>query len=320
MKELNEFKTSLKIRGKTVATLNNVDQFLGEFITILNIQSIDEVRSLKREDIEKYLGVLDEKNKDNTKRTKLNYIKMFMKYLYNREILNDTRFIDGIEFSVEKKDFQGISYNDGLRMLKAMKRNPDLQMQFKTLLFSGIRVSELVSLEVENVLDDALRVYGKGKKKRIVKVPVELISELRSYINKTRNRLDTISEDEFNQKRESYHYRFYKDYNSYKESIEQCKSKNLVFVTVGGDIIKTSNLNAKLKRVANRLGIDESLVSCHKSRHAYATGLLEKNVPINIISKQLGHEQIATTQIYAATLDKSVESAMANINMMEECK
>ncbi len=57
-------------------------------------------------------------------------------------------------------------------------------------------------------------------------------------------------------------------------------------------------MNEYLKVIASKTNIDK-LVTCHVARHSFATNSLELNVPIETVSKVLGHTSIKTTQIYA---------------------
>lgn len=74
---------------------------------------------------------------------------------------------------------------------------------------------------------------------------------------------------------------------------------------MGGSIV-----NAYLKEVATLCGIEKNLTT-HLARHTFATTVtLNNDVPIESVSKMLGHKNIKTTQIYAKVLDKKVGSDM----------
>lgn len=66
--------------------------------------------------------------------------------------------------------------------------------------------------------------------------------------------------------------------------------------------------NSRLKAVADCSGIEKKVTS-HMARHSYAVHALNSGVPIEVVSKTMGHTNISTTQIYAKVLDKTVENA-----------
>ena len=80
----------------------------------------------------------------------------------------------------------------------------------------------------------------------------------------------------------------------------------------------TSNqkMNAYLKEIADLCGIDKHL-STHLARHTFATTVtLNNNVPIETVSKMLGHTSLKTTKIYARLLDKKIGEDMSNIDLI----
>jgi len=86
-------------------------------------------------------------------------------------------------------------------------------------------------------------------------------------------------------------------------------------------IISNQKMNAYLKEIADVCGIKKRL-TCHLARHTFATMTLSKGVPIETVSKMLGHTNIKTTQIYARITNKKIESDMmvlaAKLNKFNE--
>ena len=77
-------------------------------------------------------------------------------------------------------------------------------------------------------------------------------------------------------------------------------------------IISNQNMNEYLKEIAAICDIDKNL-TCHIARHTFATMALSKGVPIESVSKMLGHTNIRTTQIYAKVTDKKIEHDMEGL-------
>lgn len=92
------------------------------------------------------------------------------------------------------------------------------------------------------------------------------------------------------------------------------KYKNNVRASVSNTVfpvISNQKVNAYLKEIANLCGIKKN-ITFHLARHTFATTVtLSNGVPIETVSKMLGHTKIATTQIYAKVLEKKISEDMA---------
>ncbi len=78
-------------------------------------------------------------------------------------------------------------------------------------------------------------------------------------------------------------------------------------------ILSNQKMNAYLKEIADLCGIEKRL-SYHLARHTFATMALSKGVPVESVSKMLGHTNIKTTQIYARVINKKIESDMLQLS------
>jgi len=139
---------------------------------------------------------------------------------------------------------------------------------FETMYASGLRVSELLSLERSKVnLDKAIvTVFGKGAKERKVPLGEFAIEYIKKYIEEVRRK---------NPGRDSK----YLFLNRYGKPI----SRQFFFM--------------QIRKYAELAGI-ETPISPHTLRHCFATHMLENNAQLRTVQELLGHENIATTQIY----------------------
>ena len=140
----------------------------------------------------------------------------------------------------------------------------------ETLFSCGLRVSELVNLKLSNLFLDEqfIKVEGNCSKQRLVPIFEKAIHELRLYF-KSRNTLSIPLE--------------YQDYVFVSYRRKKPLTRVMVFLMI--------------KELVAKAGIQKT-VSPHTFRHSFATSLLEGGANLRAIQAMLGHESIATTQIY----------------------
>ena len=152
-------------------------------------------------------------------------------------------------------------------------------------LFScGLRVSELVSLTLSNLyLDEQyVRVTGKGSKERLVPISDKAIKELEYwFVDRNHMKIKPGSED-------------------------------YVFLNRRGGQLTRTMILIMIKRQALEAGIQRT-ISPHTLRHSFATALLKGGADLRVIQALLGHENIATTEIYTHLDDTTIrEEVMAH--------
>ena len=134
---------------------------------------------------------------------------------------------------------------------------------------SGLRVSELVNLQLSNIYlqEGYMRITGKGSKQRLVPIsPVAI--EWFAYWLQDRNSLDIKPE-----------------------------ATDIAFVNRYGRQLTRAMIFTIIKRLAEAAGIQKN-ISPHTLRHSFATHLLQNGADLRIIQQLLGHESISTTEIY----------------------
>jgi len=147
-----------------------------------------------------------------------------------------------------------------------------------TLYATGLRVSELVSLRLQDVQWElqAIRTIGKGNKERIIPVAAPALAALRWYVQEIRPRLATRAEED------------------------------AVFLTRRGRRMTRVWFWKLLKGCCLTAGIRRN-VSPHTLRHSFATHLLEGGADLRAIQEMLGHADLSTTQIYTHVSDAQRE-------------
>jgi integrase/recombinase XerD len=139
----------------------------------------------------------------------------------------------------------------------------------ETLYGAGLRISELVALDVDDVdLDEgSVRAVGKGSRERIVPLGRYAVRALEAYL--TRSRPDLAGP----------------------------RSRGALFLNRRGGRLTRQGCTNIIKAMARRAGIHKR-VTPHMLRHSFATHLLEGGADVRVVQELLGHASLATTQIY----------------------
>jgi integrase/recombinase XerD len=151
-------------------------------------------------------------------------------------------------------------------------------VMFELLYSSGLRVSELVSLKLEDVHLEAgfLRVLGKGAKERVVPMNMRAVDKLKHYILEVRPK------------------------------ILKKKNSSYLFVTSRGRPLTRQRFWQIMRSLGKQIGIE---ISPHMIRHSFATHLLEGGADLRSVQKMLGHSDISTTQIYTKVTTERLRKA-----------
>lgn len=158
----------------------------------------------------------------------------------------------------------------------------------ETLYSTGIRVSELVGLNVEDMDEtgEALHVRGKGKKERIVPLGMHALGSVKRYVDMVRADARCAT--------------WWKDDGS-------GKSRPL-FVNKHGKRLSSRSVRRKLDKYLISAGLDPD-ISPHTLRHSFATHLLENGADLRSVQELLGHQSLSTTQIYTHLTTQRIQNA-----------
>ena len=147
----------------------------------------------------------------------------------------------------------------------------------------GLRISELVSLNITDIYEDHLRVLGKGNKERVI-----------YFAEGCRESID--------------------DYLAVRDGEKVAESdKNALFISRDHRRISVRAVQKMVDKTLKLAGLDSARYSPHKLRHTAATLMLKNGVDTRALQEVLGHSNLNTTQIYTH-LDNAAlhEAAMAN--------
>ncbi len=248
----------------------------------INDVDIDFIKSISMSDVYEYMSFLSNDRVKNARSRysengigsaararKVSSIRSFYKYLTNKVQLLDENPMADLEYPRLRKSLpKYLSLDDSVKLLTNVEGQYK-QRDFAILMIflsCGLRISELVSLNITDFRGDHLRVIGKGNKERIV------------YLND--NCQDAIN-----------------DYLDIRPSGPECDPKAL-FLSKNHSRITKSGVHYLVKKHLGEAGLDSTQYSTHKLRHTAATLMLDSGVDVRTLQEVLGHENLNTTEIY----------------------
>jgi integrase/recombinase XerC len=267
------------------ADLIQFGQFLGGDIgpasnvagrTIMSPDDVD-AKKLKCEPltIREFLNYLYGQNytKSTTAR-KLATLRSFYKFLIRRGLVSVNPLSTIRTPKQEKRLPKCLDLEQVQKLLEAPGDGDILAARDKAMLevlySSGIRVSELVELEIADMdlQEGILRVRGKGRKDRLTPIGSQAIKAVQRYFE-----LRAI------------------------DSKSQGPQANRVFLNKHGETLSTRSVRRKLDKYLVQAGLDPG-ISPHTLRHSFATHLLNNGADLRSVQELLGHQSLSTTQIY----------------------
>lgn len=282
---ISEYVSYLEIeRGLSKNTLSAYQTDLIAFFNSLEQDESDvKIEKLVRRDFSSYVKKLarEEKNPSTITR-KIASLKGFFKYLcFKREIKNNPTV--ALNSPKNPKKLPKVLTINEIKKILLNELSP-LEFSIIELLYSsGIRVSELVNLKINDVdlKQRMLKVFGKGSKERIVPMNEKCVESLKKYYKK----------------REIIALKFNSSNNLFLDD----KGKNITRQKVYQIIKKQGEL------------IDKQ-ISPHTIRHSFATHLLENGADLRVVQELLGHASIVTTQLYTHISKKTLRDIYFKIN------
>lgn len=242
------------------------------------------VRELTDMDIRGWLVHLHKKNRKSTIARKLSSVRSFFKFLTQQEVLAQNPAVTVLTPKREQPAPAYLTIDDMLRILGNVTTDDLLGVRnlamFELLYSSGLRVSELTSLDLIDIDFDkhTVRVMGKGRKERIVPVGRQALSCIKRYrellVEKSKTYLDR---------------------------------QGPLFFNYRGGRLTSRSVDRLLKQVAVKAGLNVP-ISPHALRHTFATHLLDAGADLRVVQELLGHKSLSTTQRYThVTIDRLME-------------
>ncbi len=247
------------------------------FMKDLPLEKIDYL------EIRRYLAHLNDKgfSKSSVSR-KLACLRSFFKFLVRENQLKEN---PASSISTPKKDKKlplFLEEKEIINLLEAPAANTRIEKRDKAILellySSGIRVSELMGLNIEDVdfFGEVLRVRGKGKKERLVPAGGKALNAIRDYL--------VLRED------------------------GNSDTRSPLFLNKGKTRLTDRSIRRIVLKYSKRIALNKN-ISPHVLRHTFATHLLDRGADLRSVQELLGHENLSTTQIYTHVTTKRLKEA-----------
>ncbi len=274
---LEKFLSYLEIeKNYSKHTLVNYQVDLKEFFAFIGETPIEKVDYLI---LRRYLAKIREKDhKPRTIARKLSSMRSLMKFLTREGYIKNNPSSLLTTPKLDKKLPEFLTEDEAVKLLEA----PDLKSEFglrdrailETLYSTGVRVSELVGLDVERVdfIANVAKVFGKGKKERLVPIGDKALFAIRQYLEKRKH-----------------------------------QAAKPLFLNKNGTRISTRSICNITEKYIRKTGTRES-ISPHALRHSFATHLLNRGADLRCVQELLGHVNLSTTQIYTHMTTEKLRS------------
>lgn len=265
-RHIDKFIAYLEIeKNASVHTILNYKLDLTEFSNFLKDTAVDKVDYLS---LRKYLAHLKEKNlKSRTLARKVSCLRTFFKFLSREGYIKTNPATLLLTPKLDKRLPQFLTEDEVLKLLEAPSKDDESGLRDRAILetfySTGMRISELVGLNIDDVdfISGVVKVRGKGKKERLLPIGEKAIGALRQYLDKRKEKTKEI------------------------------------FLNKSGTRITDRGVRDILEKYIKLTSLNEN-ISPHSLRHTFATHLLNHGADLRSVQELLGHVNLSTTQIY----------------------
>ena len=212
---------------------------------------------------------------------KISALRTFYKYLCDKAYLvefNPTTTIESVKTKKTLPKF--LTLNESVELLNSIDGNhKERDFCIITLFLNcGLRVSELVGLNIKDIGEDNVRVVGKGNKERIVYLNSACLKAIEMYLPKRMH--------------------------------PNSSAADALFISQKGNRINVQTVKWLVKKHLDNAGFHNKNMSVHKLRHTAATLMYQNGVDIRALQEVLGHENLDTTRIYTHVNNENLKSAI----------
>ena len=259
------------------------EEFDDIFIEDLNYEF---VKKIQLTDIYEYLSFMNSERNNSaaTRARKVACIRSYFKYMTNKaKYIDDNPAKDLDSPKIKQSLPRYLEVDECKKLLNVIDgSNKERDYAIITLFLNcGMRLSELVNINLSDIKDDSITVTGKGNKERVVYLNSACISAIKRYMK--------------------------------VRPVDNVKDRNALFLSSRLQRISPKTVQHLVKYYIELAGLDTEKYSVHKLRHTAATIMYKYGkTDLRTLQEILGHEQLATTQIYTHINDENKREAAKN--------
>jgi len=280
---IKKFLQYLEIeRNFSSHTLRAYKTDLEDFLHFLDKQGIHHLDNISTQHIRSYLVSLMQALRRRTVNRRLSSLRSFFKFLLRKGYIKKHPVEAIFSPKLEKDLPQFLTVDETFRLLQTPQGNTPLARRDKAILellyATGMRVSELASLDLGQVdlKRKVIRVYGKGRKERLVFIGEKAKEALQAYLE-------------------------------VRPKLVRAFQEQALFLNARGGRLSPRSIERIVKKYGNLSGMYKNIYP-HMLRHSFATHLLNQGADLRVVQELLGHVSLSTTQKYThITVEKLME-------------
>lgn len=250
------------------------------FLQYLNENNIKSFNSVEYQDIRLYVNYLYDLDYNNrTISRHISSLRSFFKYLKVNNIIDNNPMVLVSNPKLEKRLPKYLNFEDTEKLLNAysndyigIRNSLILELLYST----GIRVSELVNIKLNDISGKTIKIVGKGNKERIVYFGDKCLNLINLYLKESYNKLNV-------------------------------NNLNYLLLSKTGKKISDREIRKVIDDAAIIAKIDMK-ISPHVLRHTFATHMLIDGADLRSVQELLGHENLSTTQIYTHLTNEKIRN------------
>lgn len=255
--------------------------------------TLEELNKIELSDLYEFMSYMSrtKRNGASARARKVSCLKSFFKYIYNNKKLIAHNPAELLELPKTRKSLpKYLTLDESINLLNNIGGEFQARDYCIITMFlnCGLRLSELVNINISDIKNDTLYVVGKGNKERTIYLNTACINAINDYL-KVRPH-------------------------------DGVKDRNALFLSKRNQRISNKTVQYMVKKYMILSGLDPKKYSVHKLRHTAATLMYQHgNVDVRLLKDILGHENLSTTEIYTHINDNQLKDA-ANKNPLADIK
>lgn len=272
------FKTYLMLeKSMSVHTVEAYIRDVGKLLEYVLFKKIDLLpEKLEEEHLTGFVYYLDQLGLEAKSQARIiSGIRTFYRFLLMEDLISEDPSAAMESPKLQRTLPDVLAYEEIQQMMQAIDLSEPQGHRNKaiieTMYACGLRVSELVNLQISNLYFEQgfIKVLGKNNKERLVPISPKAMKDIVFYVEHERKQLPVVGKDD----------------------------EDIVFLNRRGKKLTRVMIFTIVKELAEKAGIPKS-VSPHTFRHSFATHLVEGGADLRAVQEMLGHESITTTEIY----------------------